>query len=48
MNLTGVKAIKKVQIPIVWGAMAMVVVLCIMALLSPDLDLVDPSRTSSR
>ena len=38
VNLTGVKAIKKVQIPIVTGAMAMVVVLCIMALFSGDMD----------
>ena len=42
VNLTGVKAIKKVQIPIVMGAMAMVVVLCIMALFSSDLDLGRP------
>ncbi len=42
VNLTGVKAIKKVQIPIVTGAMAMVVVLCIMALFSSDLDLGRP------
>ncbi len=38
VNLTGVKAIKKVQIPIVTGAMATVVVLCIMALFSGDMD----------
>ena len=42
VNLTGVKAIKKVQIPIVTGAMAMVVVLCIMALFPSDLDLGRP------
>ena len=42
VNLTGVKAIKKVQIPIVTGAMAMVVVLCVMALFSSDLDLGRP------
>ena len=38
VNLTGVKAIKKVQVPIVTGAVAMVVVLCIMALFSGDFD----------
>ncbi|GIR75838.1 MAG: APC family permease [Candidatus Thermoplasmatota archaeon] len=38
VNLTGVKAIKKVQIPIVTGAMAMVAVLCVMALFSGDMD----------
>ena len=38
VNLTGVKAIKKVQIPIVTGAMATVAVLCIMALFSGDMD----------
>ena len=42
VNLTGVKAIKKVQIPIVTGAMAMVVVLCIMAFFSGDMDLGRP------
>jgi len=42
VNLTGVKAIKKVQIPIVTGAMAMVVLLCIMALFSGDMDVGRP------
>ncbi len=38
VNLTGVKAIKKVQIPIVTGAMATVVVLCLLAVFSGDMD----------
>ena len=46
VNLTGVKAIKKVQIPIVTGAMAMVVVLCIMALARATWISAGPLRTS--
>ena len=42
VNLTGVKAIKKVQVPIVTVAVATVVLLCIMALFSSDLDLSRP------
>ncbi len=42
VNITGVKAIKKVQIPIVSGSVGMVVVLCLMALFSADLDLARP------
>lgn len=42
VNITGVKAIKKVQVPIVTGAVATVVLLCIMALFSNDLDLSRP------
>ena len=42
VNLTGVKAIKKVQVPIVTGAVTVVVLLCIMALFSSDLDLSKP------
>lgn len=42
VNLTGVKAIKKVQVPIVSGAVAVVVVLCIAAFSSNDMDLGRP------
>ena len=42
VNLTGVKAIKKVQVPIVTGAVAVIVLLSIMALTSGDADLSRP------
>ena len=47
VNLTGVKAIKKVQVPIVTVAVATVVLLCIMALFSSDLICRGRSKTSS-